>query len=84
MKKNIIITAFVILAFASASIAQSTATATATATIITPITLTKNTDMNFGNIAIGATAGTVLLPAVAVPVRVPGGGVTLQIGRAPV
>ncbi len=76
-KNKVIITAFVILAFASASTAQSTATATATATIIAPITLTKAVDMNFGNIAVGATGGTVLLPALAVPVRVAGGGVTL-------
>ncbi len=71
-KNKAIVLAFVILAFASASTAQSTATAT----IITPITLTKNTDMNFGNIAVGATSGTVLLPALAVAVRVADGGVT--------
>jgi hypothetical protein len=37
--------------------AQSTATATATATIVTPITVTKVNDMNFGNVAVDATFG---------------------------
>jgi len=42
--------------------AQSSATATASATIITPITITKTTDMNFGNVAVHATtAGTVVM-----------------------
>lgn len=37
------------------------ATATATATIVTPITLTKTGDMNFGNITATADGGTVVL-----------------------
>lgn len=42
--------------------AQTTATATATATIITPISISKNADMSFGNIAVNAgTGGTVIL-----------------------
>jgi hypothetical protein len=52
----------VALAFTSVSNAQSTATATATATVITPIAISKNTDMNFGNVAVqAANAGTVVL-----------------------
>jgi hypothetical protein len=44
--------------FASATVnAQATASATATATIVSPITITKVTDMNFGNIAVDATLG---------------------------
>ena len=44
------------------SFAQDDATATASATIITPITITKNVDMNFGNIAVQAgTGGTAVL-----------------------
>src|ERR1700750_854859 len=56
--------------------AQATATATATATIVTPISLTKTVDMNFGNVAVSAaTGGTVVLtPAGA---RTNTGGVTL-------
>ncbi len=42
--------------------AQASATATATATIVTPITITKTTDMNFGNVAVSAaTGGTVVM-----------------------
>lgn len=42
--------------------AQSSATASASATIVTPITITKTVDMNFGNAAVQAsTGGTVVL-----------------------
>ena len=51
----------VVLGFSAVSFAQSTATATASATIIGPISLTKVTDMNFGNIAVGTLGGTVVL-----------------------
>ena len=45
-----------------ASFSQATATATATATIIVPISIAKNADLNFGNIAVQtATGGTVVL-----------------------
>lgn len=54
--------AFGLFAFAFSSKAQSTATATATATVITPISIAKNADMSFGNIAVQAgTGGTVVL-----------------------
>lgn len=55
--------ATVVLGFATTSFAQSSVTATAStsATIIAPISLDKNVDMNFGNVATGATAGTVVL-----------------------
>src|SRR5690606_23742474 len=45
--------------------AQSSASATATATIVTPITISKISDMNFGNVAVQATAGgtVVMTPA---------------------
>lgn len=58
--------------------AQATASATATATIVTPISITKNVDMNFGNIAVQtSTGGTVeLSPA---GVRIASGGVTLPV-----
>ena len=46
----------------TATKAQSTATATATATVITPISISKNTDMNFGNLAVASgTGGTLVL-----------------------
>lgn len=68
--------AFIMLGSAAASHAQSTASATSTATIVTPITITKTVDMNFGNVAVSASSpGTVVLdPAGS---RTPSGGVTL-------
>jgi hypothetical protein len=51
----------------NSTFAQQTASATATAsaTIITPISISKTADMNFGNIAVSASAGgtVVLAPA---------------------
>lgn len=56
--------------------ASASATANATATIVTPITITKNTDLEFGNVAVSATVpGTVVMTPAGV--RTPSGGVTL-------
>ena len=75
---KLIASAIVLLGFATNSNAQATATATATATIISRISLVKNTDMNFGNIAASAFGGTVELPpAPPTPVRIASGGVSL-------
>lgn len=78
MKKGtkLILAAVIMLVSASSSFGQATATATATATIVTPISITKDVDMNFGNVAVQAsTGGTVVLtPAGA---RSATGGVTL-------
>jgi hypothetical protein len=64
------------------SFAQNTASATASAsgTIVTPIAITKNVDLNFGNIASG-TAGTVTLEASAAATRTPSAGITLPAGN---
>ncbi|MFX1704533.1 DUF4402 domain-containing protein [Chitinophaga sp. CC14] len=66
----------VFAAFATDAFAQETASATATATIVTPISIVKDVDMNFGNVAVQSTAGgtVVLTPA---GVRSTTGGVTL-------
>jgi len=53
--------AIAMVALTVSSYGQVSATASASATIITPITITKTTDMNFGNVAVNATAGTVVL-----------------------
>ena len=78
MKKGtkLILAALVMMLSVSGAYAQASATATATATIVTPISITKTVDMNFGNVAVQAsTAGTaVLTPAGA---RSSTGGVTL-------
>jgi hypothetical protein len=59
---------------------QVTATATASATILAPISLTKTVDMNFGNLAVNNTPGTIVLtPASA---RTATGGVTFLPSNA--
>jgi hypothetical protein len=70
--------AAIILGFAANSFAQVTATASTSATIITPIAITKDVDMNFGNIAVSPTlGGTVVLPTTGA--RTLTGGVTLPV-----
>ena len=66
--------AIAVIGFASTSFAQVTKTATATGTIVTPINLANAGDMNFGNVAVSATAGTVILDPAGT--RTKGGGVT--------
>src|ERR1700757_1740594 len=80
--KNIIkaITTSVVLlgAASTSSFAQATATASASANIITPISIVKTTDMNFGNVAVSATlAGTTVLAPAGTRTTGGGGGVTL-------
>jgi hypothetical protein len=70
--------AVIALGLSNSSFAQATATAAASATIITPITIVKNTDMNFGNVAVSATlAGTVVLDPAGARTTGGAGGVTL-------
>jgi len=68
----------VVLGFSATSFAQSSATASATATLITPISIAKSVDMNFGTVAASATAGTVALGYD--DVATPTGGTTLVAG----
>jgi hypothetical protein len=78
--KKLFLFAIVVLGFSAVSFGQLGVTdiASSSATIITPITIAKNVDLNFGNIAVNNQAGTVLLPAVTgTPTRVASGGVTL-------
>ena len=61
-KKKLLALVILISGFTINSYSQATATATATATVVTPITISKTADMNFGNIAVqAATGGTVTL-----------------------
>jgi hypothetical protein len=46
---------------AGGAMAANSATATSTGVVVTPIAVTKSVDMSFGNIAGGASAGTVTL-----------------------
>jgi hypothetical protein len=63
MKKITLLTILAIAAFSSSSYAQAVVSpaATATATIITPIAITKETDMSFGDISTNGQNGTVIL-----------------------
>ena len=75
---KVLATATAIIAFSSSSFAQATATASASATIITPITIVKNVDMNFGNVAVSASlSGTVVLAPAGTRITGGAGGVTL-------
>jgi hypothetical protein len=58
--------------------AQGTSTtATASATIIAPLVISKTTDLNFGNVAVNTSLGTVVTTAALPTVRTRTGGVTL-------
>lgn len=78
-KKTFKLSAFIAIIIAGTSWnaqAQSSATATATATIITPISISKTTDMNFGNVAVQtANGGTVVMTPAGV--RTSTNGVTI-------
>lgn len=71
-----IISAAVIFIVASTNLnAQTVASASATATIVSPITIVKDVDMNFGNVAVSSLAGGIVTldPSVA-GTRTPNGG----------
>ena len=67
--KKLLFAAIAILGFSAVSFGQpgNTATATVGGTIITPITITKNADMNFGTVLASAAGTVVLIPGVANP-----------------
>lgn len=77
MLKSFKIAAFALMMCGAAlsSFAQSTTSATASATIVTPISIAKSVDMNFGNVAVTSSAGTVILATDGS--RTKTGGVTL-------
>ena len=61
MKIKILGMSIVMMGLAAAASAQSTAYASTTAVLVTPISISKTTDMHFGTVAASATAGTVVL-----------------------
>jgi hypothetical protein len=77
MKKlSIIFSLIALFTVASVTVnAQVTANATATGTIVTPIAIVNAGNMNFGNVAVSATGGTVILAPAGT--RTITGGVTL-------
>jgi len=65
-----------VIGFSANASAQETASASASATIVVPISITKDVDMNFGNVAVqSTTGGTVILSTASG--RIPSGGITL-------
>lgn len=77
MKKSIIAIGITlsVCCFTSSGFAQASATADASATIVTPISISKTADMNFGNVATNGAVGTVVLAPAGT--RTSTGGVTL-------
>lgn len=72
---NVFLISVVLMALSLSVQAQVSATATASATIVTPIAIANAADMDFGNVAVSAALGTVVLdPAGARSVT---GGATL-------
>jgi hypothetical protein len=65
--------------FATSTFAQVSASASASAEILTPIEISKKTDMNFGNLAVNATSGTIVLTPAST--RSNTGGVTFLNGN---
>lgn len=77
MKKitSIIAIATLSIAFSTTASAQVSASAPTSATIVTPISIAKDTNMSFGNVAVSSSLGTVVLAADSG--RTKTGGVTL-------
>lgn len=61
MKTKILSMSILMLALTASAFAQSTAYASTTAVLVTPIAISKTTDMHFGTVASSGTAGTVVL-----------------------
>jgi hypothetical protein len=78
MKNHLIAAAILLTAFTTGVNAQSTAYGSTTAVLVTPISISKTTDMHFGTVAASATAGTVVLDYA--DGRTTTGGVSLPAG----
>jgi hypothetical protein len=61
VKNNFIAAAILVAGATTTANAQTTAYATTTAVLVTPISISKTTDMHFGTVAASGTAGTVVL-----------------------
>ncbi len=59
--KKIFALSVILLAFSAGAFAQLSDVATATATIVSPLSIANTVDMNFGNVAVGGSSGTVVL-----------------------
>jgi hypothetical protein len=78
--KKIFVLISLLTVFAMSTFAQgngTSATATSSATIITPISMSSDVPLAFGNLAVNSTAGTVVMTPASPTVRTSTGGVTL-------
>jgi hypothetical protein len=75
--KKLISFVVILTGITTAAFAQVSATATASATIVGPIGITNTANMNFGNVAVSAVAGTVVMTPAGV--RSVTGGCTLPV-----
>lgn len=75
MKTTLKIFLFLVVALGFSATAMAQTSTTASATILTPITVTKVTDLNFGNVVPSGVAGTIQLSTAAV--RTPSGGASV-------
>ena len=81
--KKLFILFIAVAGFSVSSFAQTNsvnATATSSATIITPLAIAKNTDMNFGNVGVNASLGTVVLTPASTRSATGGVSVTAAMG----
>lgn len=78
MKNQMIAAAILLTGFATNANAQTTAYASTTAVLVTPISISKTTDMHFGTVASSGIAGTVVLDYV--DGRTATGGASLPAG----
>lgn len=77
LNKIVTLALLLLLGIAESLYAQVSGNANVTVNLITPITITKTVDMNFGNVAVSASSGTVVLTPEGT--RSPTGGVTLPV-----
>ena len=71
----------VLLAFSAATFAQSNVAVTnAEATVVAPITIAKTVDLNFGNVFVGASNGTVAIDAAGTRTASGGAGLPATVG----
>ena len=77
LNKIVILASLLLLGIAGNSFAQVSGTANVSVTLVTPIAISKTLDMNFGNVAVNSSGGTVVLPPSGV--RTITGGVTLPV-----
>ncbi len=79
LSRQLAVAAALMMAGTGAALAAS-ANADATATIVTPIAISKTSDLLFGNIAAGTSTGTMTVSTA--DVATPAGGITVPTGNA--